>query len=243
MTRDLRASWAIAKKDIKIYYLTPPTLMFGILFPLFMFLSFAVGRNIPPGSLAPALISITLLFSASSIGPAVIPTERKVKTYDRLLSAPVSLYAIVVGKTLSGFIFSFIIGCLMTGLLIMLFGAQLFSAVALLGGLTLGSLCFSMLGIMLAMLPRENSGDIMLLLNFIRLPLIFISGVFINVEGMPFWGQIASLLSPLTYSNELVRTAFEGKSAYDPLVCGIVLLAYTALFLFLGKKIDAKFRG
>ena len=45
MKTDLSASWAIAKKDMRIYYIKPGTLMFGVLFPLFMFLSFAVGKN------------------------------------------------------------------------------------------------------------------------------------------------------------------------------------------------------
>jgi len=91
---DLSASWAIAKKDMRIYYIKPGTFMFGILFPLFMFLSFAVGKNAPASTLIPGLISITILFSASSIGPMVIPTERRVKTFERLLSAPISFYSI-----------------------------------------------------------------------------------------------------------------------------------------------------
>jgi ABC-2 type transport system permease protein len=242
LKNDLNASWAIAKKDVKIYYLTPPTLMFGILFPLFLFLAFAVGRNAPVTTLIPGLVSITLLFSTSSIGPAVIPTERRVKTYDRLLSAPISSYSIMVGKTLSGFLFGLGIGGIMVIASLLLFGTQIINAPSLILGLVLPAFCFAMLGIMLAMFPRENPGDIMLMLNFIRLPLIFVSGIFISIESMPYFGQVAAIFSPLTYANDLVRFAFEGKSIYGPVLDSFVLIFFTGAFLAVGRKIESRFQ-
>ena len=82
---DLMAAWAIAKKDLKCYYARPGAVMFGIMFPLFMFLSFIVGRNIPVEEALPGLTSMVVMFSASSIGPFSIPIERRLKTFDRLL--------------------------------------------------------------------------------------------------------------------------------------------------------------
>ncbi len=38
---ELNGAWAIAKKDIAIYYLKPNIIVSGALFPLFMFLAFA----------------------------------------------------------------------------------------------------------------------------------------------------------------------------------------------------------
>jgi ABC-2 type transport system permease protein len=242
LKNDLNASWAIAKKDVKIYYLTPPTLMFGILFPLFMFLAFAVGRNAPVTTLIPGRVSITLLFSTSSIGPAVIPTERRVKTYDRLLSAPISSYLVMVGKTLSGFLFGLAIGVIMIITSLLLFQIEIISAPSLIIGFVLSAFCFAMLGIMLAMFPRENPGDIMLPLNFIRLPLIFVSGIFIPIESMPYWGQVAAVLSPLTYANDLVRFAYEGRTIYGPVLDAVVLIFFTVVFLAIGRKIESKFR-
>jgi ABC-2 type transport system permease protein len=239
---DLSASWAIAKKDIRIYYIKPGTLMFGVLFPLFMFLSFAVGKNAPVATLIPGLISITILFSSSSIGPMVIPIERKVKTFDRLVSAPISFYSIILGKTLGGFLFSLAISVIPLFIGILLFGTQIISVIALAAGLSLASYCFATLGIMFASFPTENTGDIMMLLNFIRLPLVFISGLYIPIESLPAWGQIAAAFSPLTYANDLVRYALEGKTLYGPLVDSVVLVLFTAGFLFIGMRLDKKFR-
>jgi ABC-2 type transport system permease protein len=239
---DLSASWAIAKKDMRIYYIKPATLMFGILFPLFMFLSFAVGKNVPAATLIPGLMSITILFSSSSIGPMVIPTERRVKTFERLLSAPISFYSIMFGKTLAGFLFSLTIGIIPLIIGLVWFETQIVSLLALIIGLTLASLCFATMGIMFASFPTENPGDVMLLLNFVRLPLVFISGLYIPIESLPDWGQVAAVFSPLTYANDLVRYALEGKTFYGPLLDSVVLLFFTAIFLYIGIRLDRRFR-
>jgi ABC-2 type transport system permease protein len=239
---DLSASWAIAKKDMRIYYIKPGTLMFGVLFPLFMFLSFAVGKNAPAATLIPGLISITILFSSSSIGPMVIPTERRVKTFERLVSAPISFYSIILGKTLGGFLFSLAISVIPLFIGLLWFETQIISLIALIAGLSLASYCFATLGIMFASFPTENPGDIMMLLNFVRLPLIFISGLYIPIESLPEWGQIAAAFSPLTYANDLVRYALEGKTLYGPVLDSVVLMLFTAAFLFIGMRLDEKFR-
>jgi len=239
---DLSTSWAIAKKDMRIYYLKPGTLMFGIMFPLFMFLSFAVGKNAPPSTLIPGLVSITILFSSSSIGPMVTPTERRVKTFDRLISAPISFYSIIVGKTLGGFLFSLALGIVPPIIGLLWFGTQVMSLPGLIIGLALPSFCFATMGIMFAMFPTENSGDIMMMLNFVRLPLIFISGLYVPVESIPQWGQFAATLSPLTYANDLVRYALEGKTSYGPVLDLIAILLSTGVFLLIGMRLDRKFR-
>lgn len=242
LKEELEAALAIAKKDIKIYYLKAPTLTFAIIFPFAMFFAFAVGRDVPLSMLFSGLISITLLFSASSIGPSALPLERRIKAYDRLIAAPISSYTVIIGKVLSGWIFGIIIGLIILGVSLLTFKLQVFDPLSLLLGLIIGSFCFSMLGIMLAMLPRENPGDVMLLLNFIRLPLIFISGIFIRVETLPYWGQIASIFSPLTYTNDLIRLGLEGTSTFSPLLNSAILVWFSAVFLYLAKKIDAMFR-
>jgi ABC-2 type transport system permease protein len=239
---NLKAAWAITKKDIKIYYLKPGTLMFGVMFPLFMFLSFAVSRNMPVLSLIPGLISLTVLFSASSIGPVAIPIERRVKTFDRLISAPISFYAVILGKALGGVLFSVFISVVALLASMLFLGITITNPFLLFLGLSLASLCFSLLGIMFAMFPTENPGDIMMMLNFIRLPLMFISGIFIPVETLPSWAKTAAYLSPLFYANDLFRYGIEGKIHFGFIADLFILFLFTAVFLFIGIRLDKKFR-
>jgi len=240
--KEFKCSWAIAKKDMRVYYLKPSVLMFGIMFPLFMFLSFAVGRNVPAASLVPGLTAITIFFSSSSIGPAVIPTERRTKTFERLVSAPISFYTILFGKTLGGLVFSAAIALVPLLIGLAWFGTNIAGPLALVLGVGLSSFSFAAMGIMFASYPTENPGDVMMMLNFIRLPLLFISGVFIPLGAMPDWGRVLAIVSPLTYSNDLIRHGLEGASCYSTAVDSTILVFSAALFLAVGMRLHGRYR-
>ena len=227
---ELNAAWAIAKKDIAIYYFKPNIIVSGALFPLFMFLAFAAGNSAGPSVMIPGLIAITILFSASSIEPVSIPIERRMKTFDRLVSAPISLHAVVLGESLSGFLYSIGIAFvpLVAGLLI--FGTPIASFVPLIAGIILTSFCFATMGTLFAAYPTESPGDIMSMLNLVRLPLIFISGVFIPLETIPPIGQIAAYLSPLTYGNDLIQSAYHGHTNFNPFLDIAMLCIFILIF-------------
>jgi len=235
------AVWAIARKDITIYYLKPNIIVAGLLFPLFMFLAFAAGRTAMVGSLIPGLISITILFSSSTIEPVSIPIERRTKTFERLISAPVSLHAIVFGESLSGFLYS--IGIALVPLLFgfIVFQTAIPGPVELAAGMLLTALCFSTMGTLFAAYPTESPGDIMSMLNVVRLPLIFVSGTFIPIQSMPPIGQAVSLLSPLTYGNDLISAAYGHPPAFHPLLDVLMLISFFILFQFIAHRLYARF--
>jgi ABC-2 type transport system permease protein len=238
---ELNAAWAIAKKDIAIYYLKPNIIVSGALFPLFMFLAFAVGNSAGPSVMIPGLIAITILFSASSIEPVSIPIERRMKTFDRLVSAPISLHAVVLGESLSGFLYSVGIAFVpfIAGLLI--FGTPILNGIPLVIGVVLTAFCFATMGTLFAAYPTESPGDIMSMLNMVRLPLIFISGVFIPIESIPSIGKAAVYFSPLTYGNDLIQSAYHGHTIFNPLVDVAMLCIFILVFQFLANRLYKKF--
>jgi ABC-2 type transport system permease protein len=238
---ELNAAWAIAKKDIAIYYFKPNIIVSGALFPLFMFLAFAVGNSAGPSVMIPGLIAITILFSASSIEPVSIPIERRMKTFDRLVCAPVSLHAVVLGESLSGFLYSVGIAFVpfIAGLLI--FGTPILNVVPLVAGVVLTAFCFATMGTLFAAYPTESPGDIMSMLNMVRLPLIFISGVFIPVASIPSAGQALVYFSPLTYGNDLIQSAYHGHTIFNPLADVAMLCVFILVFQFLANRLYKKF--
>lgn len=238
---EIFAAWAIAKKDMRIYYLKPNIIVSGIFFPLFMFLAFALGKNTPPGTLIPGLISITLLFSASSIEPVSIPIERRVKTFERLLAAPISLYSLVSGESLSGFLYSLGIACFPLAVGIIAFGTTIVHAPVLVISMILTAFCFATLGTLFAAYPTENVGEVMSIFNTVRLPLIFISGVFIPISSMFQIGQEIALLSPLTYGNDMIEYAYTGKSIFSPLLDVAVLIVFILIFQVTANYLYKKF--
>ena len=236
LSRETRVAWAITVKDMRTYYTRPPSIMFGILFPFSLFLSFSIGRNIPLASQIPVLISQTLFFSSSSIGPVVIPSERANQTFDRFLTSPVSLLSILMGKTFAGVIYGAGISIIPVLFGVIFFGSSIVSLGALTACFALSSFAFSALGIMFASIPGQTPGQVMMPLNFFRIPLLFISGVYTPISELPTSMQVVALISPLTHTVELARYALGGEVFFGPSINFVVLTMYAALFLYMGMR-------
>jgi ABC-2 type transport system permease protein len=234
--KEMRVAWAIGEKDIRIYYAKTASLMFGILFPFSMFLSFVIGRDIAVNQAIPVLVAQTLFFASSSIGPVTIPLERRIQTFDRFLSAPVSLSTVLIGKTIAGFIYGVGVSIIPILIGVTFFQSDVTDLAALIAGMILSASGFAAMGIMFASLPGQGPGQVMMPLNFVRIPLLFISGVFIPIKDLPAWGQILSMFSPLTHSIELVRAGLGGENFFGPLLNIGFLLLYLVVFLFVGLR-------
>jgi ABC-2 type transport system permease protein len=238
---ELNAAWAIAKKDMRIYYLKPNIIVSGMLFPLFMFLAFAVGRPADPAVMIPGLIAITILFSASSIEPVSIPIERRTKTFDRLLAAPVSLNTVVLGESLSGFLYAAGIAAVPFAAGILLFATPVINPAPLVLGVLLTAFCFATMGTLFSAYPTESPGDIMSMLNLVRLPLIFISGIFIPLETIPPVARVATYFSPLTYGNDLIHGAYASDMHFSPFTDIAMLCVFIVIFQLIAYRLYRKF--
>jgi ABC-2 type transport system permease protein len=233
----LKQSLAIVEKNIRIYYSKGPVIIFGLLMPFFLFLSFYIGRNMPIEVLIPGLLGMTAFFTATSVGPAIVPWEARAKTLERLISSPVSLRTIFFGDVLSSFVFGIIVSAVVTtGSL--LIGVGMVSPFLLCFGFVLSTFCFASFSILLsAYPPTDNPATIMMLSSMIKFPLVFISGVFIPIEELPFWGRALASISPLTYFTDLARYSIQGTSYYPVAVDILALIGFTAGFLFVAIKI------
>jgi len=228
---ELAQAWAVAVKDIRVYYLTPPMIMFGLLLPFFLFFSFSVKRQIGAEAGIARLLALTTFFTASSAGPVIIPLERRTGTYDRLLAAPMSLVTLLLGKTLVGAFFALVVSLvpLLVGLLAL--RVALADAGLLLAGLVLAGLTFSAFGLIFASIPARSVGNIMMPSTLIRWPLLFISGIFIPLAEMAPWARVLACLSPLTYAQDLMNHAVLGNGYLNPRLDLALLLMLLFVFL------------
>ncbi len=111
---ELAQAWTVTLKDIKVYYLRPGMIMFGFLMPFFMFFSFSVRREMAAAEGLARLLALTVFFTAAAAGPFIIPTERRMGTYDRLLAAPMSLLTLLLGKISVGAFFAVVVASIAT---------------------------------------------------------------------------------------------------------------------------------
>ena len=235
----LRRAFAVCKKDIRIYYFKGPVLILGVLAPLFLFLAFYIGRSIPADFLVPGLLGMTVFFTATSVVPVIAPWETRMKTLERLVSAPISIATIIVGDVLASFLFGVVISVvpLVTGLLM---GVSVFHPATLILGILLAAFCFSSLAAILSAPPTDMPANVMMLSTLVKFPLVFISGIFIPLEEMPEWGRVIALGSPLTYFTDLARYSLQDLSQHPVFLNLAVLAAFTVVFLTLAVKLHER---
>ncbi len=241
--RQLHGSLVILKKNVLLYYLKPPVLIFGVLFPVFFFLAFKMGRSVSPSGVVPGMVAMALWFTATAIGPLVTPWERRAKTYERLISSPISLRSILAGDVLSGFVFGCAISVIPVILCLLLTDARIANLSLLIGGILMGALSFSSLGVLLSAPPAASPSNIMLLSNLVRLPLLFVSGIFVPIGQMPGWAAWVAPLSPLSYTSALIRAAY-GSVPYFPIwLCFLMLFLFTAVLFSASCRFHNMYRA
>lgn len=239
-SEQLRRAWAVARKDIRIYYFKGPVLIFGIFMPVFLFLAFLMGsRQLPLAFLVSGLVGMALFFTATAVSPAIFPWEGQAKTLERLASCPITVEAIVFGDMIASTLFGIGI-TLITVVIGLALGLPLLHVMTLLAGILLAACCFSAIGMLLAVPPTNVPSNIMMLSSLIKFPLVFISGIFIPLQQLPPWGLALAVCSPLTYFTDLVRYSFTGMSYFpvlaDAAMLGIFTVVFTAGTMLLHKR-------
>jgi ABC-2 type transport system permease protein len=188
---------------------------------------------------------MTSFFTAGAAGPFIIPTERRIGTYNRLLAAPMSLVTLLLGKTATGAIFAMSVSfiALFSGLVF--FGATIAQPVLLAVGIIFSAFTFSSLGLIFGSIPTTKPGDVQMPSTLLRWGLLFISGVFIPLSQMAPAMRIIAYISPLTYAQDLMNHAVVGTGLINPYVDIIVLGLAAILFLLpsIGMHRRARVKG
>jgi ABC-2 type transport system permease protein len=236
---NLRSISYIALKDMKTYYLKPPAISWGIVFPVAWILAFYLRNPQHFEELIPGLIAMTVLFSTTAMEVVVINFELRIGSLERLLLAPVSLSGVLIGKILGGAIFGLMITAVIT--LASVISLRIFSVniLYLLLILLPSLLVFSSLGALLCVLVKEVF-EAQTLANLPRFLMVFLSGVFLPISSLPpVLKQIAYIL-PLTYTVDGVRQSFGGTGEIAIAIDILVLLALIPILILPATKLLAR---
>lgn len=230
----LRRSFAVTKKDLSVFYLKGPVVISGLLIPFFLFVAFIFGKKFSISFLISGLFGMALFFTVSSIGPVIAPWETRMRTFERLVSTPIALWAVILGDITASLLFGLFITSIIFLVSIILLGIEIIS-LSLIVGTILAAFCFSSLGLLISAPPTDNPSNIMMLSSLIKFPLIFISGIFVPISEMGSW-KIISYLSPLTYYTDLARYSVQGTNYFNPAVDLLALLGFGVLFFIIAVK-------
>jgi ABC-2 type transport system permease protein len=188
------------------------------------------------------LLALTTFFTASSAGPVIIPLERRVGTYDRLLAAPMSLVTLLLGKTLVGAFFATLVSLVPLSIGLLALGVTVADGALLIIGVPLASLVFSAFGLVFASIPARSVGSIMMPSTLVRWPLMFISGIFVPLEEMAAWARVLSYVSPLTYAQDLMNHAVLGRGFLNPWLDLALLPVLLVVFLIPAARLHQRAR-
>jgi ABC-2 type transport system permease protein len=190
--------------------------------------------------LAPGIIGMSIIFTAMFSGLEII-WDRQFGFLKETLVAPVSRLNIMFGRTLGGATVATIQGVVVF-FISLLAGFHPYSLVlvpAALLVMLLVAFLFTALGTMVASRLEDMQG-FQLIMNFLVMPLFFLSGALFPLQGVPPVMVTVARFDPLAYGIDAFRFLLTGVSHFGLLVDLAALSAFTLLFLFLGSYFFSK---
>jgi ABC-2 type transport system permease protein len=191
--------------------------------------------------LAPGVIAMGILFTAIFSGMEII-WDKQFGFLKETLVAPVSRLNIMIGRTLGGatvatlqgiivFLISIAVGFRPTNIV---FLPVAFLVMALI------ALFFTAMGTAIASLLEDMQG-FQMIMNFLVMPIFFLSGALFPLTGLPSSIDIIASLNPLTYGVDGLRGALiGGQMQFGFGIDLAVLTGVTVLFLVIGSYLFSK---
>ena len=212
MPRAARQFATDVRYSLLMYYRNRQALFFSFVFPALFLVMLGYllgGPGSGPGPVAdllPGIVSLCILFSAIN-GTAGSLAKYKVNgTFKKLSTTPLSSYLLNVSRIASGTIIVVLSSALSLLVAWLVFGvAPALTPVSALV-VVVGSVTFAGVGMVVAYLI-EDPDAVSAAAYVVILPLVLVSGSFFPVARLPVLLRMVSILSPLTYLNNGIRSS------------------------------------
>ncbi len=183
---------------------------------------------------APGVIGMSVLFSSMFSGLGIL-WDRQFGFLKETLVAPVPRIQIMIGRTLGGATVAMIQGVLVMLICVIAgFRPSTFMAIPIaLGFMVLIALLFAALGMAIGSGLQDMQG-FQLIMNFLVLPIYFLSGALFPLTGLPIVLSYITKADPLAYGIDGMRSVLLGHSAFDPRIDLLVLVVLGAILLVFG---------
>ncbi len=224
-------------RQIKKYLRSTARLVGSLAQPIIFLVMFGYGFGSSFGGggnyldyLAPGIIGMSIIFTAIFSGIEVI-WDRQFGFLKETLVAPMPRIDVMIGRTVGGATVATIQGVIVL-LISFLFGFHPASWIAIIPALFimfLIALIFSSIGTIIGSL-LEDMQAFSLIMNFLVMPLFFLSGALFPLQGLPAWLSFVSRIDPLTYGVDALRVLLANIGHHDlGLGMDIVVLVVVAL--------------
>ena len=231
---NLRGVYIIWYREILRFWYDKMRIISSVAFPLLFLFVFGSGLSSRMGFLGagvdftqfifPGIIGMTILMSSFMAGISVV-WDREFGFLKEVLVAPISRVSVALGKTLGAATVA-----LPRGIIIMLFAPligvsfSVWTVLALLPLMFLLAISIGSLGILLATRIRSMEA-FQVVMQMLLFPMIFLSGAFFPVDGLPAWMNVLVKINPATYGITAMRQVVLGAAPGSPI--GINLFGHT----------------
>jgi ABC-2 type transport system permease protein len=227
------AFWNIVVKDFRTYYLKPPNISWGLIFPLAWTGMFFIksGRGLESiSAILPGVIALSILFGTTSLLAVTVTFEKKNRSFERLLLAPIPLELLMLAKTSGAILFGMFnafVPVFMAAFLVNLTDVNWFVFVP---AVFLISVASTFLGLFIAVAVNEVF-EAQTFSNFFRFPMIFLCGLFFPISALPFFLKPLAYALPLTYGADMLHGSIHGGNVLS-LSVDLTILAVFCVGLF-----------
>ena len=191
--------------------------------------------------LAPGIIGMSIIFTSIFSGIQVI-WDRQFGFLKETMVAPVSRFNIMIGRTFGGATIAAIQGIVVFILALIFTSFRPYNwflvLPAILVMLLVGTM-FTALGTAIASQLEDMQG-FQLIMNFLVMPLFFLSGAIFPLSGLPSVLVTITKLDPLSYGIDAFRILLSNAGHYSLTLDISVLAAITFVFLSVGSYLFSK---
>lgn len=232
-------------RQVKKYLRSKPRIIALVAQPIIFLVMFGygLGNSFSAGGinyvdfLTPGIVGMSIIFTSVFSGLEVI-WDRQFGFLKETLVAPMSRADVMIGRTLGAATAATIQGCIVL-VISFFFGFRpvgwggLFPAFWI---MFLVALVFASIGTIIGSL-LDDMQAFQLIVNFLIMPLFFISGALFPLQNLPSWLLLIARVDPLTYGIDGLRVLLANLGHHD-LTLGtdvIVLVVMALVFVWLGS--------
>lgn len=242
--------YTIWLRSVKRYIRSKSRIVGSLGMPLFLLVFMGFGLNsvvVIPNTgedyivfLAPGIVAMGVLFTSIFSGIQII-WDKQFGFLKETLVAPVTRTEIMLGQTFGGattaiiqgtiiLLISFLVGLSYPGIIGLLVAA---------GFMILIGIAFTSLGIAIASRMEDMNG-FQLIMSFLIFPIFGLSGAMFPIDSLPSAFKSLTMFDPLTYGVEGIRYGLTGASRINPVICLIVLAAFSVAMILIGAFLFRK---
>lgn len=220
-------------QGLRTYYLKPPNVSWGLIFPLawtgMFFIKSGSGLD-GITTVLPGVVAVSILFGTTSMLAVTVTFEKKNRSFERLLLAPIPFEVLMLAKTGGAILFGIANGFVPVAMAAFLIDLSAVAWSVFVPAVVLIAVASTFLGLFIAVAVSEVF-EAQTFSNFFRFPMIFLCGLFFPINALPIVLQPLSYALPLTYGADVLHGAVHGSHRL-PFALDLVILGVFCAALF-----------